>query len=187
MQEENPWEVKQVKPIYDNPWINVKEHNVINPAGNPGIYGVVQFKHKAVAIVPVDKEGNTWLVGQYRYPLGIYSWELPEGGALTEKETLLEAAQRELLEETGLVAQKWTPILKMHLSNSITDESSVTFLAQNLEIGEMCPEETEVLTLKKIPLKEAIENCLEGVYTDALTIASLLKVNAMLQRGDLVL
>ena len=76
----NPWQTIDVRPVYDNAWISVAEHRVIDPSGNPGIYGKVSFQNTAVGVIPVDEQGNTWLVGQYRYVLDEYSWEIPEGG-----------------------------------------------------------------------------------------------------------
>src|SRR5690349_10870140 len=105
--EKNPWTTLSSRPIYDNRWINVREDQVLNPSGGPGIYGVVSFKNKAIGIVPVDADGNTWLVGQYRYTLNEYSWEIPMGGGPNEQDPLL-SAQRELQEETGFTATRWT-------------------------------------------------------------------------------
>ena len=123
---ENPWKINSEKNIYDNPWINVSEFQVINPAGNPGIYGKIHFKNKAIGIVPLDENNNTYLVGQYRFPVNQYSWELPEGGGPLDSAPL-DSAKRELLEETGLKAGKWTEILRLHLSNSVCDEEAIVF------------------------------------------------------------
>src|ERR1700761_6243269 len=101
--EDNPWQVKSQKEVYDNAWINLTEYQVINPSGNPGIYGKIHFKNFAIGVVSLDAEMNTYLVGQYRFPLNAYSWELPEGGGPLDEEPI-ESAKRELLEETGLKA-----------------------------------------------------------------------------------
>src|SRR3712207_4165057 len=103
---DNPWKTVDSRTVYDNPWINVREDQVIRPDGAPGIYGVVHMKNQAIAVLPMDKDGSIYLVGQYRYTLNAYSWEIPEGGS-PEGEDPLETAQRELLEETGLVAASW--------------------------------------------------------------------------------
>src|ERR1700712_949568 len=113
----NPWKIVNQKMIYENPWIKLTEFQVINPSGGNGIYGKVHFKHRAVGVIPLDEKGNIWLVGQYRFTLNQYSWEIPEGGGRMD-ENPLDAAKRELLEETGLVAREWTKIMTMHLSNS---------------------------------------------------------------------
>ncbi|MCP4441951.1 MAG: NUDIX hydrolase [Aureispira sp.] len=178
---DNPWKTLQSKPIYDNPWINVTEHDVLNPAGNPGIYGVVSFKNIAVGILPLDKDLNTWLVGQYRYSLNEYSWEIPEGGCPIASEDILTSAKRELQEETGLEAQKWTKILKTHISNSVTDEVGYSFIAQDLTIGQASPEDTEDLKLRKLPFQEAFQMCLDGKITDSLSVLTLFKVNYLLE------
>lgn len=170
--------------VYDNPWIQVTHRDVVNPSGGKGIYGVVHFKNVAIGIVPLDSEGFTWLVGQYRYTLGRYSWEIPEGGGPLQQPPL-ESAQRELLEETGIRAQHWTPILEMHLSNSVTDEYSVAYVAQNLSFEAAQPEETEQLEVRRVLFTEAIRMVLEGEITDALSVAALLKTNELLRTGRL--
>src|ERR1700760_4120628 len=130
--EENPWQIISEKVVYDNPWIGVTEYQVINPSGNPGIYGKVHFKNFAIGIVPLDAEMNTYLVGQYRFVLNQYSWEIPEGGGPFTADPL-DSAKRELLEETGLKAFILTEIQRMHLSNSVTDELCIIYLAQDLQ------------------------------------------------------
>lgn len=176
----NPWKTTATKDVYENPWILVQENQVINPAGKPGIYGVVSFKNFAIGIIPVDEQGNTWLVGQYRYSLEEWSWEIPMGGG-PKGINMLESAQRELKEETGYTAAKWTNIMKIHTSNSVTDEEGVVYLAQELTPGETEPEETEQLILKKLPLKEAVDWVMEGKITDSISAAGLLKAARMLK------
>jgi len=178
-EEKNPWTTLSKTEIYDNPWINVNEHQVLNPSGGRGIYGVVHFKNIAVGVVPIDSEGYTYLVGQYRYTLHQYSWEIPEGGCPMDEEPI-RAAQRELLEETGLKAHKWTPMLKTYISNSVTDEVGYGFIAQELEQGEAEPEETEDLKVWRLPLEEAIATAMDGRITDSLSVMMLLKVQLLL-------
>lgn len=172
---ENPWKTKSKTTIYQNPWIKLEEHQVVIPSGKDGIYGKVIFKNKALAIVPVDEALNTWLVGQFRYTLDEYSWEIPMGGGLLELD-ILDSAKRELKEETGLSANKWTKIMRLHTSNSVTDEEGFVFLAEELTTGETEFEETEQLQVIKLPLKEAIQKVMDGEITDAISIAGLLKV-----------
>ena len=131
----NPWKTKSQRAVYDNPWISVREDQVIQPNGSPGIYGVVHFKNKAIGILSIDHDGYIYLVGQFRYPLNEYSWEIPEGGC-PEDENPLEAAKRELLEETGLSAGQWQELGRAHLSNSVSDEEAIFFLATDLVQGE---------------------------------------------------
>jgi 8-oxo-dGTP pyrophosphatase MutT (NUDIX family) len=183
--EKNPWKTLSKQEIYNNPWIQVVENKVINPAGGEGIYGVVHFKNIAVAVIPVDKEGNTYLVGQYRYTLDSYEWEIPMGGGSKKIDTL-DSAKRELLEETGIEAKCWENILETQVSNSVSDEVSVTYLAWDLYYKEAIPEDTEDLQIKKLPLKEAIQMALSGEIRDAISVASLLKLNYLLE-NDLIL
>lgn len=172
----NPWTTVSKQQIYENPWISLEEHQIINPAGGKGIYGKIHFKNKVIGIIPVDEHGNTWLVGQYRYTLNEYSWEIPEGGGPLEISPL-ESAKRELKEETGITANKWQQIMRMHTSNSVTDEEVFIFLAEELSFGKSEPEETEAdLVVKKIPLQEALMMVMEGEITDSLTVAAILKV-----------
>jgi len=176
----NPWKTISQQIAYENAWIRVEHNEVLNPAGNPGIYGKVHFKNTAISIVPIDSEGFTYLVGQFRYTLNEYSWEVPEGGCCIETgESILEAAKRELLEETGLVATEWTELGEVYLSNSVSDEKAVMYLAQNLIPQQACPEETEQLKIRRLPLKEAIEMAKNGQITDALSVLSLLKIPAL--------
>ncbi|OON69144.1 NUDIX domain-containing protein [Hymenobacter sp. CRA2] len=170
----NPWQTLSTELKYQNPWISVREDQVINPKGGRGIYGVVSMKNKALGIIPVDADGNTWLVGQYRYALNEYSWEIPMGGGPIEVD-ILESAQRELREETGMTARRWTNIARLHTSNSVTDEEGFVFLAEDLEHGQTEPEETEELHLWKLPLHEAVQMALDSRITDAISVAGLLK------------
>ena len=175
--ENNPWKTISQETAYENAWIRVEHHDVINPAGNPGIYGKVHYKNTAISIVAIDSERYTYLVGQYRYTLNAYSWEVPEGGcSIKSGESTLEAAKRELLEETGLVATQWTEIGEVYLSNSVSDERAVMYVAKNLSQQQACPEETEQLKIRRIPLTEAIEMAQNGQITDALSVLTLLKI-----------
>ncbi|MEP1085264.1 NUDIX hydrolase [Algoriphagus sp.] len=177
--EKNPWKTTTISPIYENPWIAVEEHKVINPAGNDGIYGKVHFKNRAMAILPIDKDLNTWLIGQYRYPLDEYSWEIPMGGGPLD-EDLLVSAKRELKEETGLLAGKWTEIMKIHTSNSVTDEVGYVYMAEELTQGETEFEETEVLKIAKLPFVEVLKMVMNGQITDGISVAAILKAARIL-------
>jgi 8-oxo-dGTP pyrophosphatase MutT (NUDIX family) len=176
---ENPWKTLESTPIYSNPWIDVREEQVINPGGGRGIYGVVSMKNKAIGIIPVDEEGNTWLVGQYRYTVNEYSWEIPMGGGPIGIDPL-ESAKRELKEETGFTAEEWTNIGRIHTSNSVTDEEGFIFLAEELTAGETEFEETEDLKIWKLPLHEAVRMAMDSEITDAISIAGLLKAEKIL-------
>lgn len=182
MNEDNPWKTLSSEEKYSNNWIAVTEHQVINPSGGKGIYGEVHFKNIAIGVLPLDEQQNTWLVGQYRYPLKAYSWEIPEGGCPNGTEPEL-SAKRELLEETGLEAKKWTEIQRIHLSNSVSDEFGIIYLAQELTQGQAEPEETEELQLLKLPFEKAYEMVLTGKITDSVSVAAILKVHIMLSEG----
>ena len=175
------WKKLSSKTVYDNPYITVFEDHVLNPGGGENQYGHVHFKNKAIAIVPLDEDGNTWLVGQGRYTLGEYSWELPMGGA-RENEEPLAAAKRELKEETGITAAKWDNVLKIHTSNSVTDEVGFVFLATELSFGESQLEETESdLIIKKLPFKEALEMVENSQITDSISQSGIFKVARLLK------
>lgn len=172
----NPWTTLSGEEKYENPWIRVTEYQVLNPSGGSGIYGKVHFKNKAIGVIPIDNAGNTWLVGQYRYTLNEFHWEIPEGGGPLH-ETPLAAAQRELQEETGLTAGRWTLLTRLHTSNSVTDEEGFIFLAEALTEGERALEETEAdLKMRKLPLREAVKMVMDGEITDSLSMIGLLKV-----------
>jgi 8-oxo-dGTP pyrophosphatase MutT (NUDIX family) len=180
----NPWQVTGQKDIYDNPWIHLTEYDVINPSGKKGIYGKVHFKNVAIGIVPLDENMNTYLVGQYRFTINEYSWEIPEGGALNEEP--LVAAQRELLEETGLKAERWQQIREMYLSNSVTDEYCYIFIATGLSQHNSMPEETEQLAIKKLPFLEVYDMVMNGKIKDALTISAILHTKILLMENKLL-
>ena len=173
--DENPWKTLESRDVYDNPWIRVEEHQVINPSGGPGIYGKVCFKNRAIGIIPLDDEGQTWLVGQYRYTLDVYSWEIPMGGGPLD-ESPEDCARRELAEETGLRAGVWSHLMDVHISNSITDETGHVFVARQLTQGETAFEDTEDLKIRRLPLAEAIEMAKDGRITDCLSVAGLLRL-----------
>ncbi|MFN8355929.1 MAG: NUDIX hydrolase [Spirosomataceae bacterium] len=172
---ENPWTTLSSKVQYDNPWITIRHEEVITPGGKSGIYGVAHFKNKAIGIIPIDHEGNTWLVGQYRYPLQEYSWEIPMGGGPLGIDILV-SAQRELKEETGLTAQKWENIARIHTSNSVTDEEGFIFIAEELAEGPSHQDDNEELRVWKLPLAEAIQLVMDNRITDSLSVYGLLKV-----------
>lgn len=170
----NPWKTLDGKLVYENQWIRVDEYNVINPSGNNGIYGKVSFKGRAVGILPIDDNGNTWLVGQFRYTLNEYSWEIPMG-AVPFEETYEEGAKRELKEETGLDCQHLDFLCKIHTSNSVTDEVGMTYLATGLQMGETEFDDTEDITVKKLTFTEALAMVMDGRITDSLSVAAILK------------
>jgi len=172
---DNPWQTTGSRPIYDNPWIAVREDSVINPGGGRGIYGIVEFKGLAIGIIPVDEQRHTWLVGQYRYAIDKYSWELPMGGSPLANDPL-DGARRELAEETGLSAGTWRHLMKVHTSNSVTNETGHVYLATDLQQGSAMPDETEKLAIRRLPLEQAFDMAADGSITDCITLAGLLRL-----------
>ncbi len=179
----NPWTRQSRRVVYDNPWITVYHDDVLRPDGRPGIYGLVHYKNVAVGVVALDREGRVLLVGQYRYTLDEYSWEIPEGGA-APGEDALEAAQRELLEETGYTARSWQLVAKAHLSNSVSDEVGYVYLAEDLQAGDASPEPTEQLQVRWLPYAEALQLTFEGRITDSLSVVGLQRVALLNARRE---
>lgn len=180
----NPWRINGSTSVYSNPWIQVTEFNVINPNNGIGIYGRVHFKNIAIGILVLDENYDTWLVGQYRFPIDKYSWEIPEGGGDLNVNPI-ESAKRELKEETGIIANKWTKLLEMDLSNSVSDEKSISYVAKDLTFEESTPEETEQLQLKKIPFDDVYKMVINGEIRDSISVASILKAKILIDKGEL--
>ncbi len=175
----NPWKTLHSREIYKNAWIRLREDAVITPSGKEGIYSVVEAK-AAIGIVPLTEDLHTYLVGQYRYPLDVYSWEIPEGGGL-ENEPVLSGAKRELREETGLLAKQWTFLGNLYTSNCFTNEVGHIYLAEQLKQQAAQPDDTEVLTVKKIPFTDAWQMVLNGEIKDALAVIGLMRAYHFLQ------
>src|SRR5579863_341962 len=180
----NPWTLLSHATVYENKWIRVDHHEVLSPAGGPGIYGTVHFKNQATGVVPIDEEGNVILVGQYRFPLEAHSWEIPEGGG-AHAATALESAQRELREECGLAAKSWTEILGVDLSNSVSDERGTLFLAWELSDVEAQPDDTEELQVARVRFWDAIARVNRGEIRDSMSVAALLRVALMALQNEL--
>ncbi|MCE7038933.1 NUDIX hydrolase [Dyadobacter sp. CY312] len=170
---ENNWKTLSTKTVYENAWLELSHREVITPGGSNGIYGLVKFKNQAIGILPIDKDNNIYLVGQFRYAIDEYSWEIPEGGGPLDADPLI-AAKRELKEETGLVAEKWTKLGRIHTSNSATNEEGFLFIAEDLNQLEAEPEDTEELQVKKVALSEAVEMVMRSEITDSLSVCAIL-------------
>lgn len=181
-----PWVRGSATPVFDNPWIAVTQYAATAPTGNPATYGLVSFKNYAVAILPLFDDGTTLLVGQHRFPLGDYSWEIPEGGGPLDVDPL-ESARRELAEETGLQAADWREILQVQLSNSVSDERAFGYLATGLSVadGDHHADDTEALEKVRVPFREALDAAMAGDLKDVLTVAMLLKASHMAREGHL--
>jgi 8-oxo-dGTP pyrophosphatase MutT (NUDIX family) len=183
-EERNPWTTLSTEKVYDSPWIGVEKHDVVTPGGNPGTYSVIHFKNLAIGVLALDEKMNTYIVGQYRYPIGQYSWEIPEGGG-DRNVPPVESAKRELEEETGIRAGKWTKVQEMYLSNSASDEFCILYIAQELSFGEAHPEDNEELAVKKLPFEELYNMVESGKITDSLTVTLVLKAKLMMLQGRL--
>jgi 8-oxo-dGTP pyrophosphatase MutT (NUDIX family) len=180
-----PWQRVSTRDVYDNPWISVTHETVITPGGTDGIYGVIHFKTRAIGVIPIDAEGYTWLVRQFRYTLNQHLWEIPMGGGKLHEDPLA-AAQRELQEETGFSANDWREIMRLYISKSVTDEEGVVFVARDLSAGAAQLEHTEAdLEVLRLPLTEAIQWVLDGKIIDVISCAGLLKLHALIQTGAL--
>jgi len=181
-----PWVRGTGREVYDNPWIRVTEFGAVAPTGAPAQYGLVQFKNQALAILPLFDDGTTVLVGQHRLPAGDYSWEIPEGGGPLGTDPL-EGAKRELEEETGLQAAEWREVMRAQLSNSVTDEHMVGYIATGLSAapGLHAADATEELEQVRVPFREALEAALSGHLRDMLTVAMLLRAYHMAREGAL--
>jgi 8-oxo-dGTP pyrophosphatase MutT (NUDIX family) len=183
MEFRGPWGVRSVEARYDNAWIRVDHHDVMTPGKRDGVYGVVHFKNYAIGIIPLDEHGQTWMVGQYRFPHRAYSWEIVEGGGPLHLPPL-ESAQRELQEEVGLAAEHWDLILELDLSNSVTDEKALIYVARGLrQIGPPQPDHDEELAVKTLPFAALCEQVLAGEHKDSLTVAGVLKLKHLLDHG----
>lgn len=182
--ETDPWVRLAHRCAYEGPYLAVDEYDVLKPNGRPGYYGVVRFKRVGVGVLPIDEEGFVYLVGQWRFAIGSYSWEMPEGAA-DPGEDFAFTALRELEEEAGLKADQLTEVLRMAMSNSVTDEKCVVFLATGLTPGAHAPDETEVFKEARLPFQEALAAALDGRIVDALTIAALLRAHHMAVTGAL--
>lgn len=180
----NPWKITGEKQVYNNPWIILTEYDVINPRGGKGIYGKVHFKNVAVGVLALDQDRNIYLVGQYRFAIDAYSWEIPEGGSPENTDPVL-GARRELKEETGLVAENWELLLTMHLSNSVSDELAYVYLATGLVQETAEPEETEELMIRKIAFEEAVQMVGSAEITDSMSVAAILKLKLLLLEGKI--
>ncbi len=180
----DPWVVKGVTRPFQNDWFGIESHDVIHPGGAPGTYSVIRVRRLAVGVLPIEADGAVHLVGQWRFPLGRYSWEMPEGGG-EPGEPAIACARRELAEETGLRAGQIIPILELDMSNSLTDETAVIFLATALTPGEASPEPTEVLRRRKVPFRDVLARVTDRRIRDAMTVAATLRAHHMAVTGEL--
>ena len=178
-----PWIRNSRHVAYDNPWITLWHDEVTRPDGAPGIYGVVHFANLAAGVLVLDDDDRVLLVGQHRYALDTYSWEIPEGG-VPDGETALDGTRRELREETGVEATDWHELARVHLSNSVTDELAVVFLATGLSHGTPTPDGTEDLDVRWLPFEEVLAMTLDGRISDVMTVLAVERVALLRSRGE---
>ena len=181
-----PWGRGPERTVYENPWIRVSHHEAVAPTGRPAEYGLISFKNLAIAVLPLHEDGSVTVVGQNRFAMADYSWEIPEGGSPLGEDPLA-GAKRELAEETGLIAAEWRKVLRLQLSNSVTDERAVGYLALGLSPGDTghAPDDSEDLRLARVPFRELLAAALDGHIEDALTVAMLLRAYHMAREGEL--
>ena len=179
-----PWASRSCEVAFDNPWLALTLHDATAPTGAPARYAAVRYKNLAIGILPLFEDGSLVLVGQHRFPLMDYSWELPEGGAPLDEDPL-DGARRELREEAGLEAADWREILAFQLSNSVTDERGHVYLATGLSAADCEPDPTEDLQLARVPFREALDLALRGEIKDMITLAALLRAYHMAREGEL--
>lgn len=178
------WKTKSSKLVYDNRWIELEEFQVIDPSGKDTIYSVLNLKSIAVGIIPLDEDLNTWIVGQHRFPFNDYFWEIVEGGGDRNVSTL-DSAKRELQEETGIKANKWTELLDMVTSNCATSEKAVVYVARDLSFGEAQPDDEEDLKVLKLPFNELYERALNGEIKDGISLAAIFKLKVLIDKGEI--
>lgn len=182
--QENPWKTLSSEIVHETPWVRINHHKVINPGGSEGIYSVTEFKNLALGILPLDDEYNTWIVGQYRYPIDIYSWEIPEGGGDFNVPPV-ESAQRELQEECGVIARDWQLLLTSHTSNSATNEFAYIYVAKGLTFTDPHPDDDERLEIRKLPFTELYRMVMDNEVTDSLTVMAVLKAKVWMDEGKI--
>ncbi len=178
------WRSLRHEVVFENPWVRIESHDTIAPTGRPAHYGLVRFHNHAVGVIPLHDDGTVTLVGQQRFPLGRYSWEIPEGG-VPAPEDPLDGAKRELREETGLVATEWRDILRLDLSNSVTDETATLYLATGLSQADDAPDGTERLERARVPFSHLLKAVILGQVRDSLTVAGVLRLHHMCTSGEL--
>ena len=178
------WRVESQRPVHDNPWTALTHYKAVAPTGAPADYYLIHFKNVAVGVLPLHEDGAVTLVGQWRFPFGTYSWELPEGGS-PAPEHPLDGARRELREEAGLEAAQWRHILTLQLSNASSDEIAHGYLATGLSAVPHAPDPTEALAVVRVPFREALDAAAAGRIQDAITVAMLLRLHHMAVEGEL--
>ena len=179
-----PWRDHGARTVFDNPWMTVTEHAATAPTGKPATYGKIHFKNLALAVLPLHGDGTVTLVGQHRFAMMDYVWEIPEGGGPLDVDPL-ESIKRELREEAGLEAADWRELLRFQISNSLTDERGIGWLAMDFTPAPTDPDATEAIAVERVPFREALDAVLSGWITDAMSMAMLLRAYHMAREGEL--
>ncbi|HYF23957.1 MAG TPA: NUDIX hydrolase [Caulobacteraceae bacterium] len=178
------WRAGEGRVRFENPWLKAVEYDAVAPTGANTHYGVIRFQKLAVGVLPVWEDGTVTLVGQRRFPLNDYAWEMPEGGVPFDEDPL-DGAKRELREEVGLEAADWRLVLRMQLSNSTTDERAVCFLATGFTQTATEPDETEALDVVRVPFRDLLTEVVAGRVQDSMTVATTLRAYHMAREGEL--
>jgi 8-oxo-dGTP pyrophosphatase MutT (NUDIX family) len=178
------WRSDGTETVFDNPWMAVTRHPATAPTGHAADYAVVRLKNVGTGVLPVYDDGTVVLVGQQRFALANYSWEMPEGGAPLDEDPF-DGVRRELAEEAGLEAVHWASALSVEMSNSITDEIGKTWIAWDLSPVPVAPDPTEVIAVVRVPFMDLLDEIGRGTVKDAMTVATAYKAYHMALNGDL--
>lgn len=179
-----PWTAGPSRTVFENPWLALTVQEATAPTGAPAVYAVMRPKTLAVGVLPIHGDGTVTLVGQQRFALMNYSWEMPEGGAPFDEDPLI-GCQREMAEEAGLKARSWLEVLRLEMSNSVTDERAIAWLAWDLETAEGAPDETEIIVTVRVPFAALMDAIAAGQVRDALTVATALRAYHMAREHHL--
>jgi 8-oxo-dGTP pyrophosphatase MutT (NUDIX family) len=180
--EKNPWRTRSSRIAYQNPWIRVREDQVVRPDGGDGIYGVVEIR-PSVGVIAFNEREEVVLVGQWRYPHDRYSWEIPRGGSHEGEADMLEVAKRELAEEAGVTAQTWEYIGAVDCCNGVVNDVQSLYVAGNLTLVETNPDPEEEIAVVWKPFREAVAMCIDGRITEVSSIAGILMVDRLRCKG----
>lgn len=170
--------------MFENPWMRLTRHEATAPTGLQADYVVMRPQNMSVGVLPIHEDGTITLVGQQRFALMNWSWEMPEGGAPFNEDPL-EGAKRELAEEAGLEAVVWHPALKVEMTNSITDERAMAWLAWGLTPVPIAPDPTEIIRVARVPFGDLLRNVGNGAVRDMFTVATVLRAYHMAREGEL--
>lgn len=176
----NPWKTLASRIAYENPWIRVREDEVVRPDGGPGIYGVVEIR-PSVGIVAINHRNEIVLVGQWRYASSIYSWEIPRGGSQPGETNVRTVAERELAEEAGLKAACWRPLGEVDVCNGVTNDVQSLYLATELAETDLRPDPEEEIAIAWKPFEQVIRMAIDGRIREVCSVAAILRAAQLLR------